>query len=64
LIGGAVVIEIVFLRPGVGRLLVSAIYMRDFPIVQGVTLILAVTVILGNLLADILYAVINPKVHY
>ena len=64
LIGGAVVIEIVFLRPGVGRLLVSAIYMRDFPIVQGVTLILAVTVILGNLLADILYAVVNPKVHY
>ncbi len=64
LIGGAVVVEIVFLRPGVGRLLVTAIYMRDFPIVQGVTLILAVTVILGNLLADILYAVINPKVHY
>ena len=64
LIGGAVVIEIVFLRPGVGRMLVNAIYMRDFPIVQGVTLILAITVILGNLLADILYAVVNPKVHY
>ena len=64
LIGGAVVIEIVFLRPGVGRMLVNAIYMRDFPIVQGVTLILAITVILGNLFADILYAVINPKVHY
>jgi len=64
LIGGAVVIEMVFLRPGVGRLLVDAIYTRDFPVVQGVTLILAVTVILGNLLADILYAVINPKVHY
>ncbi len=64
LIGGAVVIEIVFLRPGVGRMLVNAIYMRDFPVVQGVTLILAITVILGNLLADILYAVINPKVHY
>ncbi len=64
LIGGAVVIEIVFLRPGVGRMLVNAIYVRDFPIVQGVTLILAITVILGNLLADILYAVVNPKVHY
>lgn len=64
LIGGAVVIEIVFLRPGVGRLLVNAIYTRDFPVVQAVTLILAVTVILGNLLADILYGVINPKVHY
>ncbi len=64
LIGGAVVIEIVFLRPGVGRMLVNAISMRDFPVVQGVTLILAITVILGNLLADILYAVINPKVHY
>jgi len=64
LIGGAVVVEIVFLRPGVGRLLVNAIYTRDFPVVQGVTLILAVTVIFGNLFADILYAVINPKVHY
>ncbi len=64
LIGGAVVIEIVFLRPGVGRLIVNSIYMRDFPVVQGVTLILAVTVILGNLLADILYAVIDPKVRY
>ena len=58
------VIEIVFLRPGVGRLIVNSIYMRDFPVVQGVTLILAVTVILGNLLADILYAVIDPKVRY
>ncbi len=64
LVGGAVVIEIVFLRPGVGRLIVNSIYMRDFPVVQGVTLILAVTVILGNLLADILYAVIDPKVRY
>ena len=64
LIGGAVVIEIVFLRPGVGRLIVNSIYMRDFPVVQGVTLILAITVILGNLLADILYAVIDPKVRY
>lgn len=64
LIGGAVVIEIVFLRPGVGRLIVNSIYMRDFPVVQGVTLILSVTVILGNLLADVLYAVIDPKVRY
>ena len=64
LIGGAVVIEIVFLRPGVGRLIVNSIYMRDFPVVQAVTLILAVTVILGNLIADVLYAVIDPKVRY
>ncbi len=64
LVGGAVVIEIVFLRPGVGRLIVKSIYMRDFPVVQGITLILAVTVILGNLLADILYAVTDPKVRY
>ncbi len=64
LFGGAVVIEIVFLRPGVGRMLVDGIYMRDFPVVQGITLMLAVTVILGNLMADMLYAVINPKVHY
>ena len=64
LIGGAVVIEIVFLRPGLGRLLVTAIYMRDFPVVQGATLILAVIVVRGVPLADVLYAVVNPKVHY
>jgi len=64
LFGGAVVIEIVFLRPGLGRMLIDAIYMRDFPVVQGVTLILATTVILGNMLADVLYAVVNPRVQY
>lgn len=64
LFGGAVVIEIVFLRPGLGRMLIDAIYMRDFPVVQGVTLILAATVILGNMLADVLYAVVNPRVQY
>jgi len=64
LFGGAVVIEIVFLRPGVGRMLVDAIYMRDFPVVQGVTFVLSITVILGNLLADVLYTIINPKVRY
>lgn len=64
LFGGAVVIEIVFLRPGIGRMLVDAIYMRDFPVVQGVTFVLSITVILGNLLADVLYAIINPKVRY
>lgn len=64
LFGGAVVIEIVFLRPGLGRMLIDAIYMRDFPVVQGVTLILATTVIVGNMLADVLYAVVNPRVQY
>lgn len=64
LVGGAVVLEIVFLRPGVGMLLVNSIYMLDFPVVQGATLLLAITVILGNLLADILYSIVNPKVRY
>ncbi|MFB6290366.1 MAG: ABC transporter permease [Candidatus Bipolaricaulia bacterium] len=64
LIGGAVTIEVVFHRLGVGRLMINSIYRRDYPVVQAIILILAISVILGNLLADILYGLINPKIRY
>jgi ABC-type dipeptide/oligopeptide/nickel transport system permease component len=62
LIGGAVIVETVFAWPGVGRLLVDSVLHRDYPVVQGVALMLGASVILANLLGDILYAVANPRV--
>jgi ABC-type dipeptide/oligopeptide/nickel transport system permease component len=62
LIGGAVIVETVFAWPGVGRLLVDSVLHRDYPVVQGVALMLGASVILANLLGDVLYAVANPRV--
>ncbi len=64
LISGAVVIENVFNWPGVGRLSVEGMVARDFPVVQGVTLMVATLVLLINLLVDILYAYIDPQIRY
>ena len=60
--GGAVVTETVFAWPGMGRLIVDAIYQRDFPVVQGVALVFAVIVMLVNLMADIVYSYIDPRI--
>lgn len=62
--GGSVVLETVFSIPGIGRLMVDGIFARDYPVVQGSMLVLATTVLLGNLLADILYAVVDPRIKY
>ncbi len=64
LLSGAVVTETIFSLPGMGRLLVDAILSRDFPIVQGAVLFLAVTFVLTNLLVDVVYAVVDPRVRY
>jgi len=64
LIGGAVVTEIVFNIPGLGRLVISAILRRDYPVVQGVVLVTAATYVLINLVVDILYAFIDPRIRY
>ena len=64
LLGGAVVIETVFAWPGVGKLTVDAILGRDFPVVQGATFLIAVALILVNLLIDITYAVVDPRIRY
>ncbi len=64
LLGGAVLTETVFAWPGVGRLLVDAIRSRDLPLVQGAVLFVAVMFILVNLLVDLSYAALNPKVRY
>ena len=62
LVGGAVITETVFSWPGMGRLLVDAVTQRDYPVVQGVVLILAVLVLLSNLAADVMYAYLDPRI--
>ena len=62
LLGGAVVVEQVFSLPGVGRLVIGAVLSRDFPVIQGTLLFIAVIYLLVNLAVDILYAVVDPRV--
>jgi peptide/nickel transport system permease protein len=64
LLGGAVVTETIFSRPGVGRLAVDAILNRDFPLVQGTVLFAASVYVLVNLVVDVSYAVIDPRIRY
>lgn len=62
LIGGAVIVEQVFSWPGLGLLTMAAIMGRDYPVIMGVSLLSAVMVLLGNLITDILYAVVDPTI--
>jgi peptide/nickel transport system permease protein len=64
LLGGAVVVETVFARDGIGRMLVYGILQKDFPVVQGAVLVVAVAYSLTNLAADLSYAVLDPRVEY
>src|ERR1700730_5575408 len=64
LITGAVILENVFAWPGVGSLLVTAVSGRDFPVVQGITIMVAVVVLLINLLVDIAYAYVDPRIRF
>jgi peptide/nickel transport system permease protein len=62
LLGGALVCEVIFAWPGVGRLMIFAIYNRDFPLVQAAVFVLAMVFVLGNLLVDLCYAWLDPRV--
>jgi ABC-type dipeptide/oligopeptide/nickel transport system permease component len=64
LVGGAVVVEQIFTWPGMGRLLVESILARDYPVAQAILILLGVSVILANLLADALYALLDPHVRH
>ena len=64
LIGGAVITEYVFALPGVGRLVVDAVFARDYPLVQGVVLLIAVGFIMSNLVVDLLYGWIDPRIRH
>ncbi|BDG61806.1 ABC transporter permease [Caldinitratiruptor microaerophilus] len=64
LLGGAVLTETVFSWPGIGRYIVLAIYARDYPVVQGGILLIALAFVVVNLVVDLLYAVIDPRIRY
>src|SRR5262249_41567666 len=62
LLGGAFIIETVFAWPGVGRLGVQALAARDYPVIQGIVLIISLLVVLVNLITDLTYAALDPRV--
>ncbi len=64
LLGGAILTETIFAWPGLGRLLTESMFSRDYPMVQGLVLIFSAMFILVNLIVDILYAYIDPRIHY
>ncbi|HYS49843.1 MAG TPA: ABC transporter permease [Xanthobacteraceae bacterium] len=64
LIGGAVVTESVFVIPGLGRLTIDAILRRDYPVIQGVVLLFSFVYVLVNLMIDLLYTVLDPRIRY
>ena len=64
LFSGTVFIESVFAWPGMGKLVVDAILQRDYPIIMGGSLVFAMMVVVGNLVADVLYAVVDPRIRY
>jgi len=62
LLGGNMIVETVFSWPGLGRLVVDAIFQRDFPLVQGTVMVYAFTFVIANLIVDVLYTYLNPKI--
>ncbi len=64
LVGGAVLTETVFAWPGIGRLAVGAVFERDYPVIMGVNVMVAAVVIVANLLTDLAYCVIDPRISY
>jgi peptide/nickel transport system permease protein len=62
LLGGAVVTEVIFAWPGMGRVTVEAIFARDYPVIMATSALAAVLVVLGNLLADVVYGLVDPRV--
>jgi peptide/nickel transport system permease protein len=61
---GAVITETIFAWPGVGRLLIQSIAFRDYPLVQGCILLIAVTYVAMNLLTDVAYGLLDPRIRY
>ena len=64
LLGGSIVVEVVFNWPGMGRLLIDAVDMRDYPVIQALVLLFSLEFILINLIVDVLYGLINPTIRY
>ena len=64
LLGGTVIVESIFSLPGMGRLTLDAVIRRDYPMVQGTVMVMAIIFISVNLIIDLMYAVIDPRIRY
>lgn len=64
LLGGTVIIEAVFAWPGMGTLAITAVQSRDYPIIMAINLITAIMILISNLLADLIYAIVDPRIKY
>jgi peptide/nickel transport system permease protein len=64
LVGGAVIIENIFQLPGMGQLMVSAVQQRDYPTIGAIMIILTSAVLILNLLIDMVYSFLDPRIHY
>ncbi len=62
ILGGVIVVEVVFAWPGLGRLVYNAVAARDYPVIQGAVLLIAALFLLINLIVDVLYAVVDPRI--
>ena len=62
LLGGAVIVETIFAWPGIGRLMIQAVQGRDFPVIQAGVILIATTFMVVNLLTDLLYGALNPRI--
>ncbi len=63
-VGGAVITEQLFSWPGIGKLFIEAVFERDYPVIMGVTMLGALLTVIGNLVADLLYAMLDPRIEY
>jgi peptide/nickel transport system permease protein len=64
MVGGAVITETVFSWPGMGSLLIEGVSGRDYPLVMGISLLIGITVLFANLLTDVMYAFVDPRIRY
>ncbi len=64
LVGGAIIIEQIFALPGTGKLMLQALHQRDYTIVSGINMVVATVVVVSNLLVDLSYAYLDPRVRY
>jgi ABC-type dipeptide/oligopeptide/nickel transport system permease component len=64
LLGGAAIVETIFTIPGIGRLLVSSISTRDFPVIQALVLIIALCTVFASLLTDLAYGLLDPRIRF
>ena len=64
LLGGTVIVEFIFLQPGVGSLMLDAVLLRDYTLIQGTVLVFATVIVVMNLLVDLSYAWLDPRIRY